>query len=173
MFIDLWWFIVYQLKKGFFHMKKEFIIRLAKIEEIPLLEDIIIDSLSMWSYSSEELSGLKNRLKISFELFKKSIAYVVELNKEIVGFWLQEIRSDLSETRFYIKKNFVKRGIGSSLWSYVSKKLVIEYSLDYITFISDANAQEFYKKLGAVKIDETPSYILPGVNLPIMRYNLK
>lgn len=154
-------------------MQTEFVIRKIRPEEICLLEDIIVDSLSVWGYSLEELVGLKNRLKISEELLKKSITYVVDLNNEIIGFWLQEIKCDLSENRFYIKQNFVKHGIGTSLWRYVSKKLVSENSLDYITFISDANAQGFYEKMGAVKIDEIPSSVLLGTNVPIMRYNLK
>ena len=154
-------------------MQPKFIIRKIKPEEIALLEDIIMDSLSIWGYSSEELVGLKKRLEISSELTKKSVTYVVELNKEIAGFWLQEIKSDLSENRFYIKQNFIKKGIGSALWHNVSRKLASDYSLDYITFISDANAQEFYEKMGAVKIDEIPSSVLHRTNVPIMRYNLK
>lgn len=154
-------------------MQSEFIIRKIKPEEVALLEDIIVDSLSVWRYSSEELLGLKKRLEISSELLKKSVTYVVELNKKIIGFWLQEIKNNLSENRFYIKPNFIRKGVGSLLWNNVSKKLASDYSLDYITFISDANAQKFYEKMGAVKIDETPSSVLPGTNVPIMRYNLK
>ena len=154
-------------------MQSEFIIRKIKPEEVVLLEDIIVDSLSVWGYSSEELRGLKKRLEISSELLKKSVTYVVELNKKIIGFWLQEIKNDLSENRFYIKPSFIRKGVGSLLWSSVSKKLASEYSLDYITFISDANAQKFYEKMGAVKVDDIPSSVLLGTNVPIMRYNLK
>ncbi len=154
-------------------MQSEFIIRKIKPEEVVLLEDIIVDSLSVWGYSSEELRGLKKRLEISSELLKKSVTYVVELNKKIIGFWLQEIKNNLSENRFYIMPSFIRKGVGSLLWSSVSKKLASEYSLDYITFISDANAQKFYEKMGAVKVDEIPSSVLLGTNVPIMRYNLK
>lgn len=154
-------------------MQSEFIIRKIKPEEVVLLEDIIVDSLSVWGYSSEELRGLKKRLEISSELLKKSVTYVVELNKKIIGFWLQEIKNDLSENRFYIRPSFIRKGVGSLLWSSVSKKLASEYSLDYITFISDANAQKFYEKMGAVKVDDIPSSVLLGTNVPIMRYNLK
>ena len=148
-------------------MQSEFIIRKIKPEEVVLLEDIIVDSLSVWGYSSEELRGLKKRLEISSELLKKSVTYVVELNKKIIGFWLQEIKNDLSENRFYIKPSFIRKGVGSLLWSSVSKKLASEYSLDYITFISDANAQKFYEKMGAVKVDDIPSSVLLGTNVPI------
>ena len=53
-------------------MQSEFIIRKIKPEAVVLLEDIIVDSLSVWGYSSEELRGLKKRLEISSELLKKN-----------------------------------------------------------------------------------------------------
>ena len=54
--------------------------RKIKLEEVALLEDIIVDSLSVWGYSSEELRGLKKRLEISSKLLKRSVTYVVDLN---------------------------------------------------------------------------------------------
>lgn len=154
-------------------MKSEFVIRKIKPEEIVLLEDIIVDSLSIRDYSNDELKRMLNRLEINNELIRKSIIYVAELRNQVVGFWLREIKEELSEGRFFILKNYMKRGIGTALWKRVTKELKEEYKLEYFTFISDETARSFYEKMGAKKVDEKPSVVLLGTNVPIMRYNLK
>ncbi len=45
--------------------------------------------------------------------------------------------------------------------------------LQYLTWDADPNALGFYKKMGAEKIGEKASSIVPGRKLPIMRFYLK
>lgn len=154
-------------------MQSEFIIRKIKPEEVVLLEDIIVDSLSVRDYSSNELKRMINRLEISNKLMQKSVIYVAELKNKIIGFWLREIQEDLSEGRFFVLKNYMKKGVGTALWKKMVHELKESHKLEYFTFISDEAARSFYEKMGATKIDEKPSVVLLGTNVPIMRYNLK
>ena len=54
-------------------MQSEFIIRKIKPEEVVLLEDIIVDSLSIRDYSSNELKRMINSLEISGKLIKNHV----------------------------------------------------------------------------------------------------
>ena len=97
---------------------------------------------------------------------------MAELNNEIKGFWCIEPIEELSEARFYVEPSMVKKGIGTLLWDRALIDLKTE-TIKYVTFISDANAQGFYEKKGAVKIGQQPSVVFEGVDVPIMRYYLK
>jgi GNAT superfamily N-acetyltransferase len=153
-------------------MLEQYNIRLARQSEIEKLESLMRRSLSVWDYSEEALNTLMDNLRITNKMLGKSIVYVVELKNEIKGFWCVEPIEELAEARFYIEPTSIKTGIGTLLWQKMLEDLH-DRELNYFTFVSDANAQGFYEKKGAIKIGTQPSVLIGDKDVPIMRYYLK
>ena len=155
-------------------MLEQYNIRKAHLDEIQLLQKLMRRSLSTWNYTEKELDTLVEHLKITPKMFDKSIIYVALLNNKIKGFWCRELGKgqQLSQGRLYIDPTVIKTGVGTMLWNKMIADLQ-NRNIEYFTFLSDANAQEFYEKKGAIKIGEQSSVIITGKNIPIMRYYLK
>ncbi|MDP4708658.1 MAG: GNAT family N-acetyltransferase [Rickettsiaceae bacterium] len=153
-------------------MSEQYNTRLAKHSEIKKLDALMRQSLSVWGYSEEALDMLMDKLSITTEMISKSIVYVAELKNEIKGFWCVEPIEGLGEDRFYIDPTFIKTGIGTLLWDKMLAELRGK-GINYFTFVSDANAQGFYEKKGAIKIGAQPSVLIGENDVPIMRYYLK
>ncbi len=126
-------------------MKNEFIIRKIRNDELHLLEDIIIDALSIRNYTNSEMARMMDRLVIDEELIEKSIIYVIELRNKIIGFWLREIKEELSEGRFFILKDYMKKGFGTLLWDKMIFDLKYQYKLKYL-HLSVMKQQEVFMK---------------------------
>jgi GNAT superfamily N-acetyltransferase len=153
-------------------MLEQYNIRLARRSEIEKLEALMRRSLSVWNYSEEALNTLMDNLTITPEMISKSIVYVAELKNKIKGFWCVYTIEELAEARFYIEPSSIKTGIGTLLWEKILADLR-DKELNYFTFVSDANAQGFYEKKGAIKIGTQPSILIGDNDVPIMRYYLK
>lgn len=153
-------------------LQEEYIIRKAKLKEVDILQEIMLQSLAFWGYSEEIMRILAVNLKITKEFVRKSIIYLAEKDGIIDGFFgVVPEAEDRNEAKFYLRPKIIKQGLGSRLWDRVIADLR-KAGLKYFTFVIDNNAIGFYEKKGAIKIGERPSSVV-GENIPLMRFDLK
>jgi ribosomal protein S18 acetylase RimI-like enzyme len=154
-------------------MKSHYIIKRARADNVEVLNDIMKRSIAIWNYSAKEVEQATKKLAITTESINKSICYIAELNGLIKGFFCIEPsqNEETSDAKFYIEPDSIREGLGTILW----KEVVFELKnkgIKHFKILVDRNAQGFYEKLGAVKVDEQPSEIIEGYMIPIMKYNI-
>lgn len=104
-------------------------------------------------------------------MLEQSIAFVVELHDEIIGFWYRSIpvSDEPSPGMLFIHPAHMGKGLGTKLWEKI-KDDVMRRGIKSFTIEADPNAVPFYLKLGAVKINEKESSVIPGRMIPILKF---
>lgn len=146
-------------------------LRTARPQDAALLTEIAVRSKKYWGYSDALITAWMPELTVTPEFIDESIGYVVEEEGRIAGFWCRSAREELAEGLLFIEPRDIGKGYGRLLWHSVMTEAQAR-GLQYLTWLSDPNAAAFYEKMGAKKIGEHASQVVPGRTLPIMRYEL-
>lgn len=146
-------------------------IRPAKLTDADRLTEIAFLSKAHWGYSKKWLESWRNELTVTPDMLRCSIAFVAELQGEIIGFWCRTIpvSDDPSPGMLFIHPTHIGKGIGKKLWEKI-KEDAIRRGIESFTIEADPNAVPFYLKLGAEKISEKESLVIPGRIIPILRF---
>lgn len=149
-------------------------VRPAEPQEANKLTTLAFASKAHWGYPQEWLEAWHEDLTVTPDMIKNSIAFVVELNDEIVGFWCRSAKesSEPSPGMLFIHPNHMGKGIGRLLFE-VIKEEALKRGITYFTIEADPNAVPFYEKMGAERIGEKESTAVPGRKIPILRFNFK
>lgn len=147
----------------------------ASENEAEILSQLAFNSKSHWGYDSEFMDNCKSELTYSTEdiLDSQNHFYKIIFNNNIAGFYrLLEISANEIELEaLFISPEFIGQSFGKKLFDHavgLSKSL----GYDSIKIQSDPYAEEFYLKMGAIKIGEEPSGSIPGRVLPLMKYEI-
>lgn len=151
-----------------------YIIRFAKPHEAEELTQLAFLSKAHWGYSPEWIELWREDLTVTPELIQNSIAFVAELNGEIMGFWCRSANesSEPSQGLLFIHPDHMGKGVGKLLFKAV-KEDALKRGIHFFTIEADPNAVPFYEKMGAEKIGEKESSVIPGRKIPILRFNFK
>jgi len=153
---------------------KKYIIRPALPSEAETLSTLAFISKAYWGYPKEWLEAWKDELAVTPEMIQSSISFVAELDGQIVGFWCRAAADSLepSEGRLFIHPDHIKQGLGRRLWDAV-RESAANRGIRFFTFEADPNAAAFYIKMGAQKVGEKESTVVPGRMFPIVRFEIK
>jgi GNAT superfamily N-acetyltransferase len=145
-------------------------IRPAIPEEAPLLTAIAFRSKAQWGYDRPFMEQCRNDLTILPDDIANNFVFVIEVNANIVGFY--ELRGKGPEANLYwlfMDPKVIGSGYGKRLWLHaveISKGL----GFVYMMIKSDPYAEGFYLRLGAERIGNLRSTSIPGLMLPLLRY---
>lgn len=156
-------------------MDKGYQIRLAKVEDIDDLNTILKRSTSIWNRSEEEVKGIVNLLKLTKNSLESSICYIAQTQDSLIGFFYVSHNNDengLNPARLYIAPNYIKKGVGSSLWHKVIDEMKV-VGIKTLKFLSEPNATGFYTKKGGYIVGKKLSEVTPGLMIPIIQFDLK
>lgn len=154
-------------------MQNKYIIRPAIPDEANELTELAFLSKAHWGYSKKWLESWRNELTVTPEMIMKSIAFVAELNGKIVGFWCRSISESQNPSpgMLFIHPDHMGKGLGKKLWESIKQDAILR-GIKSFTIEADPNAVPFYLKLGAEKIGEKESTVIPGRMIPILRFTL-
>ena len=131
-------------------------VRLAKESEIKLINDLCNEVKNYYSLWDDEYPVIDNFI----ESFEGDGLFVIELDGKIIGSLSTEeslISNDcISLSRFFILKDYQKKGYGKILMSYVEKELSNKY--DYTELLVNTLhpfAFKMYKDYGYTDLGET------------------
>ncbi len=140
-------------------------IRQAHPHEADLLTDIAIKAKSHWGYDPDQIETWREFLTFTPEYVQANSVWVAVVEDEVAGVAGIEHTDDDGTVleHLWVLPDYIGQGIGKHLFLHVAE---LEHEFE---FTSDPNADNFYIKMGAVKIGEYES-ILQGRMLTKFRY---
>ena len=149
-------------------------LRPARPNEADALSRLEVRSKASHGYDAETMAVFAPVLVVTVDQIARDWVLVAERDGELLGFAHVERRDDLTVAwleGLFIDPDAQGQGIGTLLWS-----AAIDHArgLDAteLRFDADLHAVGFYERLGATVVGETPSTLIPGRTLPLMRYLL-
>jgi GNAT superfamily N-acetyltransferase len=140
-------------------------IRRAQPHEAGTLTGLFWRSKAHWGYDEAFMARVRETLCITPETIEQQHVYVLEAGGQIVGFYALHVLPDrLHLEDLFVEPDQIGKGYGRRLFDHAVE---VGRRLGYDTFMleSDPNAEEFYLKLGAIRVGEHESAI-PGRFIP-------
>ena len=154
------------------HKEQKMRIRKARTDEGPILSGIALRSKAYWGYDKDFIEACKEDLTISEQKIEKNHVYVLEDPSGIIGFYCLAAKGKTGSLDFlFIDPGFIGKGYGRLLWESIMQT-AREIGLEEFTIDSDPHAEEFYKKMGAVRIGEVGSTVFRDRKLPLMKVSV-
>ena len=147
-------------------------IRKAKPSEDNLLSDLAFKSKSHWGYDEAFMRLCKAELTITPEMILNDIAFVINSNEEITGFYMMKLSHDPELTYLFIHPAHIGNGYGAMLLQHAKEQAALA-GINSFKVQSDPFAESFYKKYGGEVINKSESQSIKGRYLPVLRFQLK
>jgi ribosomal protein S18 acetylase RimI-like enzyme len=147
-------------------------IRTARPAEAAALSDLAMRSKAHWGYSAEFLEACRASLTVSPNDCDAGTLLVAEIEGQVAGFARLDgtpPEGELSD--LWVDPAFMGRGVGRALFEAITARAA-RMGFRALLIDADPNAEAFYLHLGAVRIGEVPSTVIPGRTLPLLRFTL-
>jgi GNAT superfamily N-acetyltransferase len=116
-------------------------------------------SKAHWGYDEAFMARVRETLRITAETIEQQHVYVLEADGQIVGFYALHVLPDrLHLEDLFIEPDHIGKGYGRRLFGH-AVEVGRQLGYDRFTLESDPNAEEFYLKLGAIRVGEHESVI--------------
>jgi len=149
----------------------EFKLRPALEGEAKLLSDLAARSKAHWPYDPSYLSLVRSVIHITPEEIVKWPVIVGVQGTEICGFSaVATIQGANMLDHLWIDPKFIGKGLGRALF-HESVRKAQDLGWKSFQVASDPHAEEFYLKMGAIRIGEKESKIKPGLMLPLLEFD--
>lgn len=151
-------------------MPAQFVIRACCTSDADQLTKLAFLSKAHWGYPKEWLDLWQGDLTVTPEMIEGSIAYVAEAEEQIIGFWVRASMDSNEPTRgwLFVHPDHMGQGVAHALRSELRKEAAARGIRSFV-IEADPNAVPFYLSLGAEKIGEKESTVIPGRFFPILR----
>ena len=148
-------------------------IRPARPEEAALLGELALRSKGHWGYDAAFLAACREDLALTATEIAASPVFVYEREDGIAGYYrLLPKENGVAELdALFVEPGAMGSGIGRRLWEHVVETARAIGCRDLL-IQSDPYAEGFYLAMGGQRIGESPSTVLPGRMLPLLRYRI-
>lgn len=146
--------------------------RPAGAGEAEQLSDLCWRSKAHWGYDSHFMDACREALTVRDEWIGREWVIVAEIDDEVAG--VAAIAPDGSQFEvalFFVDPTQMGKGVGAVLFNAMVTRARQE-EVGALRILSDPNAVEFYRKMGARMIGTEPSDAIPGRRLPLMEIEL-
>lgn len=98
---------------------------------------------------------------------------LLEWDGTVCGFYCLERLNpqELEVEAFFVSPDHIGKGLGAKLWAEMVEN-VKSIGGKTLVIASDPFAENFYKRMGVLKIGEVASGSIPGRYLPLMQYDI-
>ena len=143
-------------------------IRAAGADEGDTLSTIAMTAKASWGYPAAYLQLWKADLTITAQYIETNMVVCADWNGEPVGFYtIVETAEGLELDHLFLHPDHFGHGIGDALLRH-AMACARENGADALRIVSDPNAETFYAKYGAERVDMVPSQP-EGRKLPLLR----
>lgn len=148
-------------------------VRRARPEEATAISALAMRSKAHWGYDAAFLERSRDDLTITAQEIASASVYVFEDHNGIAGFYQLRPAEDglLVLNDLFVDPSAIGQGVGRRLWEH-AVTVARELGFAELSFQSDPHAEGFYLAMGAVRVGESASTVVPGRMLPLMRYSL-
>ncbi|WP_040192942.1 GNAT family N-acetyltransferase [Clostridium culturomicium] len=152
-------------------------IRSASSKEDEILTSIAAESEAYWGYDEEFMEIYKIIYNVTSEIISENLAYVLEDEGDIIGFYVVIQEAYLGEVEyFYIKPRYMGKGYGRIMWEHMID-LCESFGILEIELVTSPQAKEFYINMGAVVVSEVLSQVnsrkIPKLRCEVLRKQKK
>jgi GNAT superfamily N-acetyltransferase len=128
-------------------------IRRAKPEDAAALTEIAFAAKRHWGYPDQWIQGWKNILTIEPDFISKHETYTAYMDEHAVGFYAVIRGSNrASMEHLWVLPSAMGQGVGRALFNHAIERAKV-LGIEAIEIESDPNAEKFYEKMGARRID--------------------
>lgn len=151
-------------------------LRPARPDEADTLTRLMVRAKASHGYDAETMRVFAPALTVTPEHIARNWVLVACAGREgaVLGFAHVERRDDPAVAwleDLFVDPDAQGRGVGTSLW-HAALDHTRALGAAELRFDADPHATDFYVRLGAAVVGFTPSTLLPGRTLPLMRYPL-
>lgn len=148
------------------------IIEKANITDNEILTSITKKSKAYWGYSAEQIQKWNKNLTISQDYIRDNNTFKLVDNDLIVGYYSYVFENEkiAKLDNLFILPEHIGRGFGKYLFLDFLNRIK-ETEIEKITLDSEPNAEQFYTKMGFVKVGEFETSIKNRF-MPIMEMKL-
>lgn len=146
--------------------------RAAEPGEAAVLSELALRSKAHWGYDEAFLEACRAELTLQPDDLTAQRATVAQAGDRVVGFYTLAGQAPEGElASLFVEPDQIGNGVGRRLWRHAVDSA---RALGFQRFTIDADpfAENFYRKMGAVRIGDVPSGSVPGRLLPQMAYHL-
>jgi N-acetylglutamate synthase-like GNAT family acetyltransferase len=116
------------------------------------------------------MTACRDDLAITPEQAADQLMYVLERDGMLIGFYGLRIGGDEAElTNLFVEPTTIGFGYGKQLWQHAIA-IAQAYRIERIVIESDPHAEMFYRAMGAVRVGDVPSSVIPGRVLPLLKF---
>ncbi|RXM48483.1 GNAT family N-acetyltransferase [Flavobacterium sp. YO12] len=144
----------------------------ANITDNEILTSITKKSKAYWGYSAEQIQEWDKNLTISLDYIKEHNVYKLTVNNLIIGYYSYFFRDEkeIELDNLFILPEYIGKGLGKYLvLDFLNR--IKDQKAERIILDSEPNAEDFYAKMGFVKIGEFETSIKNRF-MPIMEMKL-
>ena len=144
----------------------------ANITDNEILTEITKKSKAYWGYSAAQIQKWDKNLTISQDYIRDNSTFKLVDNNVIIGYYSYVFENEkvVKLDNLFILPEHIGRGFGKYLFLDFLNRMK-EEKTEKITLDSEPNAEEFYAKMGFVKIGEFETSIKNRF-MPIMEMKL-
>ncbi|MBW4716806.1 GNAT family N-acetyltransferase [Saccharothrix obliqua] len=149
------------------------LLRAARPGEAAALSALALRSKAHWGYDAAFLEACRAELTLRPDDLTAQRATAAQVGDRVVGFYTLAGQAPGGElTCLFVEPDHIGTGVGRRLWQHA---VDTARALNFQRFTLDADpfAEDFYRKMGAVRIGFEPSGSIPGRVLPRMVYRLR
>lgn len=147
------------------------------IEKANIIDDEILTSITkkskaFWGYSAEQIEKWNKNLTISKDYIKEHNVYKLTVNNLIIGYYSYFFKDEkeIELDNLFILPEYIGKGLGKYLvLDFLNR--IKDQKVERIILDSEPNAEDFYAKMGFVKIGEFETSIKNRF-MPIMEMKL-
>jgi GNAT superfamily N-acetyltransferase len=148
------------------------IVRPARPDEAAAVTALALRSKAHWGYDDAFLEACRPELTWTAEQIEQQDVLVAEEEGRLLGTTARGgTEPDGGLWAVFVDPEQHGRGIGRALAEAVLARAADD-GFHSLTIAADPNAEGFYLALGAARVGEVPSDLLPGRVLPLLRFEL-
>lgn len=149
-------------------------IRRARLDEASALSKLALEAKSHWQYSVATLERWSRDLTVTADAIDRNPTFVAEDGALLLGFYMLSTDDGCVQLEhLWVSPAQMRKGVGTALMKHAVDTIRnlggTELQID-----ADPNAEDFYKRCGAVRIGETAAPIAedPDRVRPILRLSI-
>jgi GNAT superfamily N-acetyltransferase len=147
------------------------IIRPARAEDADELSELALRSKAHWGYDQAFLELCRPLLAVTDAVLATKRMFVAEDGGPLGFAGLGGPPPTGELTDLWIDPTAIGRGVGRALFGHVAAA-ARDAGMTVLTIEAEPNAVGFYRAMGAEPAGETPSGLIAGRMLPVLRYRL-
>lgn len=147
-------------------------IRPPRPEELSLLQALMLRSKAYWGYDAVFMEAVRADMTFPTDYMARTQVMVLDRAGRVVGFYgLQRDGEEAYLADLFVEPDAIGQGYGKQLWQH-AVALARAQGAPAMRFKADPHAEPFYLRMGAQRIGQRESQVIPGRMLPLMLVDL-